>query len=489
MNIRSKIAGVAAAALVGGLTALAVPTAASAHTPEITTTCSSISANLTNYEYVAGTPAEYKTEIVTPYKPGVAEVPEILGQAPVITPEAAATYATELEYIKGTGVYGETMTKWFPINANPQEWETTGNTREVEVTPYQPAVYGPQPIVQAYVPAVPEQLEVTKQVEVKPAVAAQDNTITLELDGAVVAGPIHFGKSYAGTYSFDGTKGHTYKVTIDAIGTAYDKTFTGTTKACPVPIQEIPYPTLVATEICGADNDTVTTDPAWIEQYGHLVAGPWIDTKYKTIDGKRVVDGSAQIKAEFRKTHIWAGSGDTSASDFRRWMMYPGTASFTHQDVATDCPIPENPGPVVVTGEWTTGAFECGDTTVQITREVTSTEKAWNGSEYVDGESVTVTQTETRDLTAEEIASLDCTVPPVTPEEPTTPEEPVAPVEPVLGQGGDDGAYVADATLAQTGVSPAVPLIGGAFAVALLAGGVVLMLRRRQLAVENVDSE
>lgn len=113
--------------------------------------------------------------------------------------------------------------------------------------------------------------------------------------------------------------------------------------SCVIAPIEIPYPKLLANEVCGADNDTVYVDPAWLTQYGSLVAGPWIDTKYKTIDGKRVVDGSAQIKAEFRKTHIWAGTGSTTASDFRRWMMYPGTAPFSHADVATDCPVIEEP--------------------------------------------------------------------------------------------------------------------------------------------------
>lgn len=124
----------------------------------------------------------------------------------------------------------------------------------------------------------------------------------------------------------------------------YVKTITA--KDCTPALVEIPYPTLVATQLCGPDNDTVVVDPEWVKTYGTLVNGPWIDTKYKTIDGKRVVDGSAQIKPEFRKTHIWAGTAGTDKSSYLRWQMYPGTPAFTHQDIATACPpveVPANP--------------------------------------------------------------------------------------------------------------------------------------------------
>lgn len=116
---------------------------------------------------------------------------------------------------------------------------------------------------------------------------------------------------------------------------------------CKVPapvVKEIPYPTLLANEVCGADNDTVYVDPAWVSQYGSLVNGPWIDTNYKTQNGKRVVDGSAQIKPELRGQYIWAGTGGKTPSDFTRWQMYPGTAPFVHEDVATAC-APVEVGP------------------------------------------------------------------------------------------------------------------------------------------------
>lgn len=129
---------------------------------------------------------------------------------------------------------------------------------------------------------------------------------------------------------------------------------------CKVPapaIKEIPYPTLLATEVCGANNDTVYVDPAWVTQYGSLVNGPWIDTNYKQQNGKWVVDGSAQIKPEYRSTYIWAGTGGKNPSDFTRWQMYPGTSPFVHEDVATACP-PVEVGPKHnANGEAVCGAY------------------------------------------------------------------------------------------------------------------------------------
>lgn len=83
--------------------------------------------------------------------------------------------------------------------------------------------------------------------------------------------------------------------------------------------------------------------------------------------------------------------------------------------VAAACAPDETP--VVTYGEWVTGNFQCGDTTAQITRTGTST---------LDGHTETFYQTETVDLTAEQLASLDCEAPAPAPE-PTPEPEPTAP--------------------------------------------------------------
>ena len=139
----------------------------------------------------------------------------------------------------------------------------------------------------------------------------------------------------------------------------------------------------------------------------------------------------------------------------------------------------EQPENKVVYGEWKTGEYECGDTTVQITRQVTSTEYVRDGAEWVEGESVTTTQTETRDLTDAEIEALDCAVV-VPPTEQPKPTPSTTPAPPVTGG------------LAATGGDPVVTLwalTGGALMVALGALAVLFEARRRQVAKQKAPIE
>jgi LPXTG-motif cell wall-anchored protein len=76
-------------------------------------------------------------------------------------------------------------------------------------------------------------------------------------------------------------------------------------------------------------------------------------------------------------------------------------------DIECAGPQPENK---ITETPWVDSEYQCGDSTVQITRQVTSTEYVREGSKWVEGESVTTTQTETRALTAEEIEAknIEC---------------------------------------------------------------------------------
>ncbi|UDL15993.1 membrane protein [Microbacterium phage Pumpernickel] len=151
-------------------------------------------------------------------------------------------------------------------------------------------------------------------------------------------------------------------------------------------------------------------------------------------------------------------------------------------DIECAGPQPENK---VEESDWVTGKFECGDTTVQITREVTVTEYVREGAEWVEGESVTTTQTETRDLTAEEIASLECPVvvppteePPVVTPSVDTPKTPTP--APAPQKSGEDET----GTLATTGGDAAPLLTVAGIAALLTAAGAVLLIRRRKVASE-----
>jgi hypothetical protein len=97
---------------------------------------------------------------------------------------------------------------------------------------------------------------------------------------------------------------------------------------------------------------------------------------------------------------------------------------------------PPEPEIKVVTSEWVDGAYGCGDTTVEQTRTVTTTSYVLDGNVWVENAPLVVTQTQARELTAEEIAALPC--------------------------------------LAETGINPRGAIIGLFVALVLTAVGVVL---------------
>ncbi|HSW92602.1 MAG TPA: hypothetical protein VLH14_01825 [Patescibacteria group bacterium] len=59
------------------------------------------------------------------------------------------------------------------------------------------------------------------------------------------------------------------------------------------------------------------------------------------------------------------------------------------------------PKDTVVYGDWTDGTYKCGDTTVDRTREITTTKYTWNGSEWI-ANSTTKTEHKSRPATTEE---------------------------------------------------------------------------------------
>lgn len=85
------------------------------------------------------------------------------------------------------------------------------------------------------------------------------------------------------------------------------------------------------------------------------------------------------------------------------------TRSMTEEELDEYCPIPEQPGDLQVVGSWVVGEFDCDDTTVVQTRTVTTTPFELEGREWVAGADIVAEQVETRALTEEELAELDCT--------------------------------------------------------------------------------
>ncbi len=497
--MKRKIIAGAVALLLGGAGAIIVAAPASAHTPTVSASCEAITVNATAYD---GTkPAEGAPTIFVE-KPNPAYVPATPGSpaigTPTITveqpnpayvPAVDATYVTETKYRHPIFVW---VFKW-DTDRPEHGWVDTGETRQVELTPAVPAQGSPTILVEvpnpAYVPEVPETPAVGTPTivveEANPAHVPADNTpnsVSVTVDGTVVH-TAEFGGNYSTAVPVDGSKSHTYAVTItawnDPTGSkGWTKTFTGKTTACP-PVG-ITVPDLTVTPPTCLEDGSLPflSNPAAQNPNGYEFPGQGFRVYLD-----RAFNGAGTYTATLQKvgpgfdaafpygTKITAGA--TSQT-----LVVLAATGFQSEDDEAACfvSVPEEE---TTTGEWVTGAYECGDTTVDETREVTTTTYTLNRETgEVTSASSTATEERTRDLTTAELDALECPVP----TEPTNP--PAAEEQPPAG--GDDGDLTlpaaAEGDLAQTGSNPAIALTAGAAGVALLALGVLLLARRRQLA-------
>ncbi len=411
-----------------GLVVAGAPLIAQAHTPEVKATCNSITADLTNYEYKAGSPAEFKTVVVIPAIPAVEDV-------------------TVVEYEYSDGSWHEAGWKSPSDDISP-----TGAER---VTVIEPGTA-----------AVPE---VTAQVETKAAVAAQDNSIQLILDG-VDFGTARFGTEYHNTVAIDGAKAHTYKVVIDAIGTAYDKTISGKTTACPPGVVTIPTyvagdPTCTAPGGYGIDTSRPAENPNGYEQDN----GTRVYVDPALHGAGTYVYTTQKIGAGFDPRFPY---GTKVVGETKQTVTVLPATGFQSTDSTAPCfvDVPENS---TTYGEWTTTEYDCDTpvgTEVEISREVTNTVYVFDAStgEYTTA-SATSTETDSYTVTQADIDALDCPVPPVDePEEPTTPVIPETPVTPEIGT---PVAQVVPKELGHTGTDSLWLVGGGA---GLLLGGALL---------------
>ena len=129
--------------------------------------------------------------------------------------------------------------------------------------------------------------------------------------------------------------------------------------------------------------------------YGNWVDGNW-ECGDTTVDQTRTVTTTpyALVNGEWQLDTANA----TSITDNE-------TRDLTADELAT-C-IPDQPQAQVTYGNWVDGNWECGDTTVDQTRTVTTTPYALvNGEWQLDTANATsITDNETRDLTADELAT------------------------------------------------------------------------------------
>ena len=91
--------------------------------------------------------------------------------------------------------------------------------------------------------------------------AGNVNTVSIEIDSTVVEN-LTVGKTFTKTYPLgDKTIAHNYVVTVDAPGTQYDRTFTGSSVPCApvVPIRPAPISDVTDETFLDCDTETKTT--------------------------------------------------------------------------------------------------------------------------------------------------------------------------------------------------------------------------------------
>jgi hypothetical protein len=397
MKMNKFWATATAVALLGGGLALAAPLSASAHTPDIKVNCSALSVTLTNY-------ADTVSEV-----PAVAPVyhdsDEVIVDTPAVAGHPAVSAVTHTEYEFKQKSTGKTKTNR-DLGWNPgRGWSYDGNTVTIVDSPAVPEV----PAIPAVTHTVHHHDLVTPG---KDAVPAKTNTVKVTIDGTTVTDTT-FGSSFIKSYTFDNKYvAHTYSVTATAWDSSeYNVNESGTTTPCSVPVVG-PHHGASIQATCGAATVTLTNAQAQYEANQQASYVVYVDGKF--------YDAYAVPGNETKTVNLTFSEDSGEHTVVVRTGPAQGDTKLAEQTVKSDCILPQ-PDATVVKSEWVDGKFACGDKTVEQSRTVTTTPYVLVEGKWVaDTEHVTsVKETQKRDLTATEIASLNCPVAVVTP--PTAP--------------------------------------------------------------------
>ncbi|QGZ16770.1 hypothetical protein PBI_DEWDROP_123 [Microbacterium phage Dewdrop] len=539
MKRNRTLAGGLAAVLAAGALSLGLAAPASAHTPEAWATCEAVYVKATNYETKPGKDAIGEPTLTvdnpdyvpgSPGKPAVGE-PIIRVEKPNPDFKPATPDQTVEDGFMKWNWTGGPVASTPPAPPSPG-WHQVGRTNDTKgsqhgvvhkgngkgsyfyyerltkVIPGTPAQGDPTVWVNVpnpdFVPAVPEVPAVgTPTIEVEnpdyvAAVPGDDhpNNVTITVDGTEVVN-MAFGKNFETSWALDGTKGHNWSVTITAWNDpqgykGWTKTISGKTKACAP--TNITVPELsVLPPTCDADGTLPFLDnPPAQNPNGYEFPGQGFRVYLD-----RAFDGPGEYTATLQKVGpgfdpaFPYGTKITGGETKQTLTVLPATG-FQDTDPEAPCYV-DVPEDSRVPGEWSQPIFDCtsevGDE-ITITREVTVTLYSFDpktGS--VTSETQVVNENDVYIVTEEDIASLECEVPPTeeppTEEPPTKPEPKPAP-KPVSAK---VTTATTDDTLAQTGVDPLVLALGAPAAVALMAlGGLLIAKRRRDLA-EVTDTQ
>ncbi|MGL4999447.1 MAG: LPXTG cell wall anchor domain-containing protein, partial [Cetobacterium sp.] len=178
-------------------------------------------------------------------------------------------------------------------------------------------------------------------------------------------------------------------------------------------------------------NPACPPEPETKVEYGNWVVGEYGCDDTQVTETRTVTTTTYTLV-----NNVWVGTAVVTQDT-------PRTRDLMVEELdALFCPGPQ-PDDKVLVSEWTDGKYECDDTIVEQTRTVTTTPYVLDGETWVEGESKVVTETQTRDLTAEELAELVCPTPTPIP----TPSDP-----PLASTGGSDTSGILVVGLALLGV-------------------------------------
>lgn len=250
---------IAAALAVGG-----AAITAQAHTPSVTSTCSALSVNLTNY--AQGSEGTSATEAV--YN----DWDETVIDSPAVAAVDAVTHTEyEFQQIITGHTRWETNPNWnAESNYHSIGWFATGNTKVVVDSPAVDAIPAVTHVVHHHDLVTPG----------TDATEGHTNTVVVTIDGSEVENTT-FDTTFVKSYDYGNQYvAHTYTVVVTAWDDSqYNVDTSGTSEPCTLPVPEKPAPVVTTNTVVGqpdCDAKTVTTTTTVTTTEYVLVENEWV---------------------------------------------------------------------------------------------------------------------------------------------------------------------------------------------------------------------
>lgn len=506
-------AAVTAAALVGGLSLIGATAPASAHTPAASATCSVLTVDASYYETKPGTEDVYESVLKTPaveYQPAVYGPRPVITAAVAEVSHTEYEFRHKLLIWK---TRWETNPNWnAESNENSLGWFKTGETRVVIDTPAVEEVLGDAPLISPEVLAQDAVYEDVLKSEGTPA-DDKPNNVFVEISGATVANdPFGTEYSNTFDFA-DPSVANDWVVTITAWNdptgeNGWTKTFYGTTTPCYQPGCDVVSgsDTIVGDGVLAVEGDWDSTSIAvpfsgTLADIGTVLdidADPiqYVGLHIRTAEGDITFEEEPSYGGKLWSTSAWDGvnpglgyaafgtieefihlNGDVAVTGIDLLYTHPEASSTTVESFTIGCTeftfvppvvVPEKPADVVTTDVSEDTDCEADEVVKTTTTTTVGTELVNNV--WVPTEPVITTVTDTRAADDEECPPAT-TPPTATPTTPVPAAPAATPVTPAASSG-----------LADTGFNstPLIFLSAGALLIGAAISATVAVAGRRK---------